>query len=440
MALNGWTPGRDSEMPLLVDSHQAPRPTHVGFGGAGNDSGGIHDAFPGFSQRTAGAPGATPVWPVHNLNGGPSPPDQHLSPLDLFQTPGWGRQTPDWGATSDSWQGPPAGSWGGGMPGTPHPRQGRAVTPNNGFFSTAWQPPEVTSPSQPVGDGWFGAGSRTAKSPFSIPITPSKSFGDGWGNIDNEPPPASATLPMPQSPSTEDGYRMKRSLTWGPAVGKKKFKSRKWYPHGDIDEWNPAQRPRDWRADFEMRPSFIKLSLSKNRSDVQESNDPERRILHGLLAYDAHAPSIHLDLRTNPFTQPAMFSHLGRAYNQIDLMQIATNPPAPFMRLYHARYPWYVDVYASNPNGVTIYDILMQLHVQMMMAIESRHYYCEDVRSKERELLGAAYTSRCHGDKEIMSRGVVRVDFLGMEGRLLLQGLVRGRNGMWEMKIAKIDS
>ncbi|PBK71309.1 hypothetical protein ARMSODRAFT_973760 [Armillaria solidipes] len=128
------------------------------------------------------------------------------------------------------------------------------------------------------------------------------------------------------------------------------------------------------------------------------------------------------------------------AYNQIDLMQIATSPPAPFMRLYHARYPWYVDVYASNPNGVTIYDILMQLHVQMMMAIESRHYYCQDARSKERKLLGAAYTSGCHGDKEIMTRGVVRVDFLGMEGRLLLQGLVRGRNGMWEMKIAKIDS
>ncbi len=109
------------------------------------------------------------------------------------------------------------------------------------------------------------------------------------------------------------------------------------------------------------------------------------------------------------------------------------------MRLYHPRYPWYIDVRPSQPNGVTVYDIVMALHQHFTAPILNRHYWCEDVTSRDREEINRAYYLRCRSAQEELSKGVRRCDFLGMHKMLRLQGLTRGRMGMWEMKIAVVD-
>lgn len=58
--------------------------------------------------------------------------------------------------------------------------------------------------------------------------------------------------------------------------------------------------------------------------------------------------------------------------------------------------------------------------------------------------LNKAYTRRCRevggmmgeeAEKAMLARGVLRVDYLG--GEFWFEGLVRGRGGVWEMKMSK---
>jgi hypothetical protein len=107
------------------------------------------------------------------------------------------------------------------------------------------------------------------------------------------------------------------------------------------------------------------------------------------------------------------------------------------LRLYHPRLPWYIDIYQSHPNGVTVFDILTQMHEQLMQQITGRHYWNEELEDVDRAKLGAAFQDRCNGDSTMIAGGVRKVDFL--ERRLLFEGLVRGRNGMWEIKTSKLD-
>ena len=123
---------------------------------------------------------------------------------------------------------------------------------------------------------------------------------------------------------------------------------------------------------------------------------------------------------------------LSRPSNQIDLLQLATSPPADQMRLFHPKLPWYIDVFKRHPNGITIDDILFAIHTQLSTQIRPRHYYNEELDEVLRTVLQAAYLSRCGNTQELLGRGILQVDFLA--DRHVLQGLVKGKHGMWEMK------
>jgi len=162
-----------------------------------------------------------------------------------------------------------------------------------------------------------------------------------------------------------------------------------------------------------------------------------RRVLSDLIAFKP-SPPIYFDLRIHPL-HPASstleFLHLQRQHNELDFAQFATSPPSPELRLYHPRLPWYVDVMQSRTNGVTVYDVLVQMFEQLDMPITGKHWWNDEIDDVLRGKITAAFHERTGSNTDQVRRGVKRIDFL--KGKFVFEGLVKGRNGMWEMKMRK---
>jgi hypothetical protein len=129
------------------------------------------------------------------------------------------------------------------------------------------------------------------------------------------------------------------------------------------------------------------------------------------------------------------FHDLGRHFDRNDLMQYACDPVVPFMRLYHEKLPWYIDVWAHNRTAVTIHELFDQMHDSLMLPILSKDYYNEELDDQDRLKVAEAFKDRCGGQDIEISQGVRRVDFL--RGRVIFEGISRGKNGMWELKSRK---
>lgn len=171
---------------------------------------------------------------------------------------------------------------------------------------------------------------------------------------------------------------------------------------------------------------------------MKEWSDPVKRVVCDLLAYKPYPP-IFLDLRFHPLGTSSMleFPYLHRPHNDLDFAQLATSPPAPELRLYHPRLPWYIDVVQNHTNGVTVYDVLVQMFQQLDLPIAGKHWWNEEIDDVLRTKMTLEFNERTAGNKEEVGRGVKRVDFL--RGRFIFEGLVKGRNGMWEMKTRKME-
>ncbi|TFK34925.1 hypothetical protein BDQ12DRAFT_329012 [Crucibulum laeve] len=200
---------------------------------------------------------------------------------------------------------------------------------------------------------------------------------------------------------------------------------------------NLARRPRDWRSDYFPRatlgsylPTF---ALPRRGSDAREYTDSRRRTLNSLLRYTSSSPPMLYDLRLPPNPNTVQLRYPDpRPANTIDVAQLTTSPPAEHMTLYHSRLPWYIPIACSQSNGVTLSDLLFQLHAQLMTPIRDRHFWNEDMGEQERARITQAFQIRCQGDMNVMFGGVRQVDFLGE--LVVFEGLVRGRGG-WEMKL-----
>jgi len=72
----------------------------------------------------------------------------------------------------------------------------------------------------------------------------------------------------------------------------------------------------------------------------------------------------------------------------------------------------------------------------MMTPITNEDYYNNEMDEKTREKIADAWAVRCGESKEERSAGVKRVDFL-ME-KIALEGVVKGRDGMFELKVKKL--
>ena len=139
-----------------------------------------------------------------------------------------------------------------------------------------------------------------------------------------------------------------------------------------------------------------------------------------------------LDVRENP--ESVTFTGLGhRTDVQWDLVRYACEPPLPVMILGSDYYPWLIEARSSNPTGVTLHDLLLAIWTSMMTQISAADYWNIEMDEVSRDRIAQAFDIRCGSDMVQRGAGIRRVDYL--MGRVLLKGLVRLKDGSFEMKL-----
>ena len=159
---------------------------------------------------------------------------------------------------------------------------------------------------------------------------------------------------------------------------------------------------------------------------------PPLRLNLLLVASEADLPNVFYDLRKPPTKNGVLLPHLNRLSNTIDFYQLTTTPPIHHMTLWHPKLPWQINIEASQPNGITIYDFFRQIHQQLHQPIAQEEYYTDELAADDREMLIMAFQSRCAVSPDQLSAGVQRIDFLGPE--VCFIGLKHRRGGKWEFK------
>ncbi|KAH8103126.1 hypothetical protein BXZ70DRAFT_889618 [Cristinia sonorae] len=200
--------------------------------------------------------------------------------------------------------------------------------------------------------------------------------------------------------------------------------------------------PRDWRLDFSMtKPTAVGavlgqlLSPRPRRTRSPNFNSPSKTTLHKWLRYSS-VPLMTLDLRQN--TNGLRFKELDREVNSWDLTRFTCEPPVHSMCLVSDWYPWYIEVETSNPTGVTLHELFHAIWISMQTPIQNEDYWNSEMDNHVRALIAEAYERRCRGNEQEMSYGIRRVDFL--MDRFMLEGFVKAKDGLYEMKIKRPSS
>uniref|UniRef100_D8PQU4 DUF6699 domain-containing protein n=2 Tax=Schizophyllum commune (strain H4-8 / FGSC 9210) TaxID=578458 RepID=D8PQU4_SCHCM len=388
-----------------------------GAGGAGGGGWGAPDE--------GGAPGGWEDWNATTGAGNndpwatgpaspPNAPPGGFGGWNAPQAPG-----PDMDPMPDSYFAPrnappPSSPW--------HPSAGQTPGPTWGNLPGTGSPyPSWSSSQTPPSRGL-----TTPQTPASALDQPTlgRSFFGGLGRS------ASQTQPKPRHNKRSNSIDVHRSVSdalphyrngWKPTEG-----------YGPLE---PARRPREWRPEYTVRPSFASY-IPRGRRDtvVDDFTDPVRRKLSYLLAY-ASPPPVFWDIRYDPeYVNCLNFPCLRRQHNEIDFFQIASEPPVERMRLVHHRLPWYIEILQSQPNGITVGDIITQMYAQLSMSILAKDYWNEEMTEADREKITVAYRKRCKDDEQELGKGVKRVDYLGE--RVIFEGLHK-KGGIWEIKLKK---
>ncbi|KAG2156947.1 uncharacterized protein EDB93DRAFT_1079192 [Suillus bovinus] len=195
-------------------------------------------------------------------------------------------------------------------------------------------------------------------------------------------------------------------------------------------DW-PGERPKSWRRGFKFKSGISSLLFRrKSVSRLLDASTDSARLKPASVLREEN---IIFDLRCS---QPViMIRTLGRPAVTNDLMLPSTNPPTLFMRLYHTRLPWYIDIRPmGNGSYVTLSDLLMGICQFLAGPIRNEDYYNDELDAEDREELKRAWVERCKNKKERME-GVKRVDFL--REKYMFLGLTRGKRGMWELCTGK---
>ena len=76
--------------------------------------------------------------------------------------------------------------------------------------------------------------------------------------------------------------------------------------------------------------------------------------------------------------------------------------------------------------------MLWQLFAQLDVQILGKDWYNECLTDGDRARMAECFQERVEGREDEVRRGIKRVDFL--RGKVIFEGLVRTRSGMWEIK------
>ena len=122
--------------------------------------------------------------------------------------------------------------------------------------------------------------------------------------------------------------------------------------------------------------------------------------LSNKLRYTTFSPApVEWDLRYPPLPTPGqrhfLFSSLhNRGPTPYDLAGFATEPPLPLMRLYHPRLPWYIDIVAQDPVGVTLKEVFDGIWETMSKQVREADYWNSEVEDEERAKINRAFETR----------------------------------------------
>lgn len=180
--------------------------------------------------------------------------------------------------------------------------------------------------------------------------------------------------------------------------------------------------------------------ISENLADRIRVNLESAQLSRLILMPHSKMPTMSFDLRSDDPFDPhnlELLTTAGRPFNPTDLAQLATVHPVGRLRFYHPRLPWYIDVRASQPNGVLVGDILHQIHAKLHRTIRPQDFSNTVLDARDREEVTDAYIARCGDNIQIIQQGAKRVDFMGTD--CVLQGFMRGRDGMWLMKTSRVS-
>ena len=205
-------------------------------------------------------------------------------------------------------------------------------------------------------------------------------------------------------------------------------------------------RPPEWRRDFSTksglswlvprsssRPGVYPNLKEVNRSDGCGKTDFPRPYLHPFIRYTHNHPPVILDLRFPP--RNIIFRDVPRPIISSDLSRFASEPPVLYMCLYHSRLPWYIDVHASNATGVTLFDLFECIWACLRKPVRVNDFWNEELDDTDRDKIDWAWRERVGNNQREIEKGVRRVDYL--RRCCIFGGLVRGKHGMWEMKLKK---
>lgn len=131
-------------------------------------------------------------------------------------------------------------------------------------------------------------------------------------------------------------------------------------------------------------------------------------------------PNIRLNLlRDFPVTYDlrldishVQFRDLKRPVSTHDLMQFATEPPLPFMRLSHPRIPWYIDVVPRDAVGVTLWDLFNTMHGYLFERIKRSDFWNTEMGEEDRDKITRSWRERVGRSREEMAQGVLKVRFV----------------------------
>jgi hypothetical protein len=118
----------------------------------------------------------------------------------------------------------------------------------------------------------------------------------------------------------------------------------------------------------------------------------------------------------------------------IELNQFAVTPATNFLRVFHPRLPWYIDIY-SDPDSITIGDVLEDTYLQLTQSILPRHYWNQALSNSDRDEIAMAYNKRVTQVTGGGEKGILWIDFLCDE--VIFQGFTRAKGGLLEIKTRK---
>jgi hypothetical protein len=186
--------------------------------------------------------------------------------------------------------------------------------------------------------------------------------------------------------------------------------------------------------------NVLELSITHLSPHLPTATEPKSPRLAGgnytlntLLLYgNLEEYPVSYDLRQEPEVSEITFMNLDRPCNSLDFCQLATTPPVDELCLWHPRLPWYIHIRASQDNGITVQDVLCQMHDHLTEPIRANHYWTVELSPKDREEIRGAFQYRCDENQKLWSKGIARIDFLRFD--CVFMGLAKSRDGMWEIK------